>query len=122
MMASTLTDSGKILATEMRHFSNGTRDQDTFLTKNSGKVWKHIKQQQGMKEWASYAKTFRNTHVNYVRISDKAGFLDKKRFGAVIPKDETITYMPTYKSIKKNTTDVSDSSEKIVEIINPEEK
>jgi len=25
-MASTLTDNGKILATEMRHFSNDTRD------------------------------------------------------------------------------------------------
>lgn len=65
-----------------------------------------------MKEWASFAKTFRTTHVNYVRVSDKAGFFDKKRFGAVITKDETITYMPTYKHIKKNSTDVSDSNEK----------
>ena len=38
--------------------------------------------------------------INYLRMNSNAGFFDRKRFSAMMIKDDPMVYMPTYKERK----------------------
>jgi hypothetical protein len=84
----------------MRHFSDAIRAQEEFISKANLKIFKHMKAND-MKEWAGTAKNFRSTHTTYVRFHEKAGgisnFLAKKRFESMMPKDNPIKFIESYK-------------------------
>ena len=84
----------------MRHFSPALLAHDEYLVKNKGKVFKSLKAQ-GQLKWGNFVKRFMKVHVSYLRMNANAGFFEKKRFSAMMIKDEPIVYFPTYKERKE---------------------